>query len=176
MQELEAFLADSRSRLLKALDGVSAEELQRRPGPEKWSPLEIVEHLALAEEWFLQIVTRLAEEGQQQGLRYVAGAPRTTDAVPVMAEYVDVRGPLAAPEPVHPRGEGDLDSLLARLARSRQGLVALLPTLAQLDTDRLIFRHPTHQFPLNALQWIHLSGLHDRVHARQIRTAVMPAS
>jgi len=40
---------DRRQALLNDLEGLSAEELQTRPGPEAWSIPEIVEHLVIAE-------------------------------------------------------------------------------------------------------------------------------
>lgn len=168
-QELSEFLAESRARLLATVSEITPDRLVQRPSPERWSPLEVVEHLALAEEWFRQIVQDLIEEGRRGGLYYQEGGPRSIDAIPALAAQVDLQRPMVAAEPVQPTGALPLDGLLQRLERSRQGLLELFPALDQLDTDQLRFRHPFQPFELNAYQWVHLSGLHDRTHTRQIR-------
>lgn len=171
-QELQEFLAESRVRLLATVDGTAPELLVKRPAPERWSPLEVLEHLALGEEWYVKIVTVLVEEGRRKGLRYREGQPRNTDAVAALAAQIDIHKPQEAPDFGHPTGSALLPVLLERLARSRQELLGLLPALAELDTDKLMFRHPTLHFELNACQWVHLSGVHDRMHSRQIRKAL----
>lgn len=170
--ELRSFLSESRSRLLAAVDATRPERLGRRPLPGKWSPLEVVEHLALAEEWYVQIVTDLVSDGLSRGLRYQPGGPRSTDALAALAAQMDISRPMQAIELSHPTGQEGLPRLLDRLQRSREALLDLLPALHEVDTDQLRYRHPTLHFELNACQWVHLSGLHDRIHARQIRQAV----
>jgi hypothetical protein len=170
--ELGEFLSESRARLLAVVDGIAPELLAKRPSPERWSPLEVIEHLALAEEWFVQIVSELVAEGRRNGLRYTAGQPKHADAVAALAAQMDVRQPQQAPDFTHPTGAAPLTALLERLARSRQALLALLPALDELDTDQLRFRHPTAHWELNASEWAHLSGVHDRQHTRQIRHAL----
>lgn len=171
-EELRTFLAESRARLLATVEAAPTELLTRRPAPERWSPLEVVEHVALAEEWFVQIVGGLVEEGRQKGLRYTAGTPRNMDALAALNEQVDLRKPMKAAEFVEPTGSASLTDLRDRLERSRQGLLDLFPALDELDTDQLKCRHLTQPFELNAYQWAHLSGLHDRQHTRQIRQAL----
>ena len=83
---------------------------------------------------------------------------------------------MEAAEFTHPTGTAFLPYLLEQLGRSRQGLLDLFPVLDELDTDQLRYRHPTQHFELNAYQWVHLSGLHDRLHTRQIRQALETAA
>lgn len=175
-EALRSFLAESRARLVATVQVAAPELLTRRPAPERWSPLEVLEHVALVERWFVQIVAGLAEEGARQGLRFQEGTTRATDSIAAMATQVDIHKPMQAAEFVHPTGEASLPELLEQLSRSRQDLLGLLPALDELDTNRLQFRHPTQHFLLNAYEWVHLSGVHDRLHARQIRQALESAS
>lgn len=170
--ELREFLAESRARLLAIVSQITPDRLAQRPSPERWSPLEVVEHLAVTEEWFRQIVSGLIEEGRRGGLYHQEGGPRSIDAIPALAAQIDLQKPMVAAEFAQPTGALPLDGLLERLERSRQGLLDLCPALDELDTDRLRFRHPFQPFELNAYQWVHLSGLHDRTHTRQIRKAL----
>ncbi len=50
-QEMLASLEQGRAALLIALEGVSSEMSVQLPGPGKWSILQCVEHLALAEDY-----------------------------------------------------------------------------------------------------------------------------
>ncbi|WP_280938764.1 DinB family protein [Meiothermus taiwanensis] len=52
-------LARSRQELLQLVEGLTDEALLRRPGPEVWSPAEVLEHLALVEESAGKIIRRL---------------------------------------------------------------------------------------------------------------------
>lgn len=93
-----------------------------------------------------------------------------------MAAQVDIRKPMEAGEWVLPAGSSRLPQVLEQLDRSRQALLGVLPALDELDTDQLEYTHPKQGFTLNAYQWVHLSGVHDRLHARQIRQALESAS
>lgn len=126
----------------------------------------------LAERWFGQIVATLAEEGVQRGLRAREGMERSLDALAAMASQVELGKPMEAAPWVRPTGTLGLPELRDQLSQSRQALLDLLPALDQLDTDQLRYEHPTQHFVLNAYQWVHLSGVHDRLHTRQIRQAL----
>ena len=133
--ELGEFLSESRARLLAVVNGVAPELLAERRSPERWSPLEVIEHLALAEEWYVQVVSELVAEGQRNGLRYMAGQPKHADAVAALAQQIDIRQPQEAPDFTRPTGGAPLGALLERLARSRHALLALLPSLTSIPTS-----------------------------------------
>ena len=83
-QELQQFLSDARARLLATVEAMETELLTRRPTPERWSPIEVLEHVALVERWFVQIVSDLADEGRSRGLMFKDGMVRTIDALPAL--------------------------------------------------------------------------------------------
>ena len=52
-QDLLAILDEGRAAFLDALSSVDDEMSRRKPGPDRWSVLECVEHVAVAEEYML---------------------------------------------------------------------------------------------------------------------------
>lgn len=50
------------------MDGLDAERLNRRPGPDRWSPLECVEHLNVTARLYIPILTEAIQDAQRQGL------------------------------------------------------------------------------------------------------------
>lgn len=58
-EECLARLEASRLELLRLLEGMSDERLFRRPGPGRWSPAEVAEHIALVEESAGKVIRRL---------------------------------------------------------------------------------------------------------------------
>jgi hypothetical protein len=53
-----ALLERSRTAVLNAVDGVTDHQAQWKPGPERWSILEYVEHLAVAEDGLVKLVKK----------------------------------------------------------------------------------------------------------------------
>ncbi|HTB14942.1 MAG TPA: DinB family protein [Bryobacteraceae bacterium] len=56
-----ALLARSRTALLTAVEGVTEEQARWKPGPERWSILEYVEHLAVSDDALVAMVKRSLE-------------------------------------------------------------------------------------------------------------------
>jgi hypothetical protein len=60
-----ALLARSRTAVLQAVDGVTEEQARWKPGPERWSILEYVEHLAVSDDALVGLVKRSLEREAQ---------------------------------------------------------------------------------------------------------------
>src|ERR1700722_13384175 len=92
--EMLATLAQTRDELLASVEGVSEEEAQRKPGPDRWSIVECVEHVVVAEHrMYAGITTRSTpctpKEGRERMfLEFAADRSRK----------------LEAPEPARPKG------------------------------------------------------------------------
>jgi hypothetical protein len=82
--------------LLQALSGVTEDLSQRAPGPEKWSILECVEHVALSEDYLFSRI--LAADRADSPLLDEAREAR------IVARGVDRSRPAKAPEVACPRG------------------------------------------------------------------------
>src|SRR5260370_17960327 len=53
-----ALLERSRTKLLKAVEGVTEDQARWKPGPERWSILEYVEHLAVSDDGLVALVKK----------------------------------------------------------------------------------------------------------------------
>lgn len=155
---------DRRRALLDELETLSAEDLEARARPDKWSILEIVEHLMIAE-------------------RVVLGGapPAATDLVERRRSLKDrcvyplVLLVLRFPIPVKVPSRRMLPTGTMSLAEIRsqwdENLRWLRSYAAGLDPEghrRAVFRHPVAG-PITLTQALRMDRLHLDRHARQIR-------
>jgi len=146
--------------LLDALQGVTGELAERVPGPEKWSILQCVEHMALSEEY---LVSRLLAAEQ-------VSAPlvdREREAK-LIARATDPSKPAKAPEPAAPRGTfATLQEALQNLLSSRRRAVQFAQDHVQEDLRCWI----TSCLPfgkVNCQEVLLLTAAHMVRHAKQI--------
>ena len=175
--ELEPALADLRQRLeadladlLAAVAGLTQEQSDWRPAPERWSAGEVLHHLVLSNRLFALVVRRLAARGAREGLMAAPGARRSW---PRMRSIADARlsGPVRNPERVTPSRAVPIDELRGELAASHAAVVAEVPSLAGLDLAALTATHPLG-FDLNLYQWADITGAHERRHLAQIQAVL----
>ncbi|MEX2527613.1 MAG: DinB family protein [Gemmatimonadota bacterium] len=155
-----------RSTLLEQLQALDPALLTAHPIPGKWSILEIVEHLVLAEE---------AVFYGQKGLDGEA-VPRRT--IRNLALYWVVMGVLVFGIPVRvpsrtmrPKGERTLDALADAWERSQERLGRHVRELDRRGLSLPIFSHPVSG-PMSTRQAIWMLEAHLRRHRRQIRGRV----
>ncbi len=135
----------------------------QRPAPGRWSGLEILEHLILAERDILGgLPPREALVARPRSLRnrairlLVVGVLRF--AIPVK---VPTRRML-------PTGEASLADLEATWAATHRWLGDLVEGLAPGEGDPAWFRHPVAG-PITVDQALSMDALHLKVHLRQLR-------
>jgi hypothetical protein len=159
---LQAF-DQSRCVLLDELDTLRAETLLAKPLPDKWSILEIVEHLVLAEREVLQ---NMPEPSHMVELKRSLKAHFT---YPMVMMVLRCRIPVKAPSRgMIPRGNSSLAALRRQWDESQQWLRSYIGGLDGEGVSRAVFQHPVAG-PLNALQAVQMGRLHVATHARQIR-------
>ena len=153
----------TRARLLQSVEGLSADEQNFRPTPEKWSVAEVVEHLSIVERRVARLLGKLLGKAEAEA----GAAPRPFAPVSI-AEFVErTRAQkLEAPENVRPDGVPLADSLGA-LRDSRAALHALRPRVERTDCAGLRFPHPVWG-PLDLYQWLLFVGAHEARHLAQI--------
>lgn len=156
-------LDDRRKALLDELASVKPEELARRPSVGKWSILEIVEHLVVAEGVvFLDFPP--AGDLRERNRRW---KHRITYFVVFFVLRFGVRVQTPSPK-MNPEGGKTLAELRRRWD---ENLARLRSYAAGLDRKRLrkaLFRHPAVG-PITLAQALTLDLLHLEVHTRQIR-------
>jgi DinB superfamily len=156
-------LDERRCALLDQVEALSAERLVARPLPGKWSILEIVEHLVLAEREVLQNLPEPPELVERK---------RTLKAhlaYPLVMVVLKWGIPAKVPSPrMIPTGNTSLATLRCQWDENHQWLRSYIGGLDQDGLDRAVFRHPIAG-PMTVAQTVHMGQLHVATHARQIR-------
>jgi hypothetical protein len=160
-------LDDSRAALLAAIDALPPPQRTERPGPGRWSAVDVLEHLSLVESRFCSLLAARIDEALQSGLPAESGsrAPLSED---VGRRLLDRANKRSAPDTAIP--SGTLDEISARGAIDR-ARAALKDTILRGDGRSLgAVRHP-HPFfgELTVYQWLELIAGHERRHVEQLR-------
>jgi len=131
LQEIVDFIGGTRRELLAAAHGLTPQQLDYQPGPNRWSIGQLLEHVAATEARTGQTMGQVAAQALERGL-----PSRGADAVD-LAVFVELRTRVAgvrfqAPPEVVPSGGLGLSELVARLEAARKRLLDLVPLLAFL--------------------------------------------
>lgn len=163
LQEIVDFVRGERAALHALIASIPEERLERRPGPEGWSPLQVLEHLALVEPTFLAATRPERGAGaRQRALRRAVAEDARRAARHLFGTGGE--GPFVTPEPMRPTGVRPLE---ASLAESRERLLRLLEGAEGLALDEVTRAHRVFG-DLTALDWVVYLGVHERRHVRQI--------
>jgi hypothetical protein len=137
----------------------------QRPGAERWSVAEVLEHLALVDRLF----------GERIGGRIIAAkaalgaedSERTPLPPPLAAMMASRAKTRSAPEQVIPSGSMDAAAALAALQQAHGDFRAVLLDASGLALSAVTYEHP-YFGRLNAYQWAELMAGHEQRHAEQI--------
>lgn len=157
-------LNESSKQTLEALESLSDEQLRFKPAPEKWSVLEVAEHIMMAE-------SRLF--GAVQGALAAKPNPEWEAKTKGKTEFLeDVlagrKGRAQAPESIVPTGKLSREELIKKFKDARA------KTLKFTEETKVALKAQTldHPFPvfgtLNAYQWLIYIPLHNIRHNKQI--------
>lgn len=164
------YLTRTRDGVIGAAGGLTPEQAAFRPEPHRWSIADVVEHLTVLEELFLEkIVVRLLgtpanfpEDDVERTDARVVRLER--DPATTVVEWGRVS--LAeAPPPLAPRGRWTLGASMARFHTSRARTIALLESTKELRQH--VVEQPALG-PLDGYQWILFVAAHTERHTRQI--------
>ena len=154
----------------ETVERVPPELRERRPAADRWSPAEVVDHLATLEGRLTAMLTK------QIAAARAAGVGRDPDESPVlpgtrMHLALDRRRKIESPEAVRPREGIAAAAALAALEQARERLVALVREADGLDLSTVSYPHPVFG-PLDGYQWLAFIGTHEARHAAQIEECV----
>ncbi len=156
-------LAASRERVLGVTAGLNEEQWTFRPGEDRWSIAQCLEHVIRVESRMLGVIEAKVQES-------APGDPsaevRAKDSA-VFAAVPDRAQRRQAPEPVRPTGQwADALTLLAEFEATRG---RSLKFAAETEADLRRYFHKHGGFgDLDCYQWLILLGLHSERHARQM--------
>jgi len=163
-------LDERRRALLDEVEALSAERLTAKPLPGKWSILEIVEHLVIAERDVLQ---NLPEPSQ------LVDRPRRLKAhvsYPLVMFVLKHGIPAKVPSPrMVPTGNASLAALRRQWDENHQWLRAYVDGLERDDFGKAVFEHPIAG-PMTVEQTIRMGLVHLETHIREIRRLEMLTS
>lgn len=157
-------LKDSQAATLAALEGLSDEQLKFKPAPDKWSVLEVAEHIMMAE-------------------TLIFGAAERAAAAPVNPEWatktkgkteflekalLNRQGKAQAPESIVPTGKLSRAEVVAKYKEARAKTLKFAEE-TNLPLKAHTFDHPFPIFgTLNAYQWLIYVPLHNMRHNQQM--------
>jgi hypothetical protein len=164
--ELLEFLDGQRRVLLAAFALVPDGAHERRPAPDRWSPAEIIEHLAIVERRINTRLTGLVDQARQNG---ISAETSTSALLPTLnLQSVEDRSRrVSAPEAAHPTGIGSAAAWTALEAAGAE-VRNTLRGADGLDLASVSMPHPALG-SMSLYQWFAFVGGHEARHAAQIR-------
>ena len=162
-------------QLRAAVAAIPGAQRRQRPAAERWSALEVVEHLALVEARFGAMLVPCIDEAIARGLEPETG-PRVPLSADLSTRLVDRTEKRVAPETVLPTGRLDEAAAWAALDAARAALRGTVLRADGLALDSARCSHPRFG-DLSVYQWVELIAAHARRHVAQIqelRTALPP--
>jgi len=155
------YLADSRERLLRTMQGLSREQLDYRASPGRWTVAENLEHLTFVEGRVLDFIQKSLNEGP---------TPSKNSAFEGKEKELveDVAGRLTrfqAPEAIQPNGRWPGDQLLNQFETVRRRTREFASS-TNADLRKHFFTHPRFG-DLDLYQWLLLIAAHCERHRAQ---------
>ena len=172
LNDVLAALDASRRALRESLEAIPPSVRTIRPGPDRWSPVDIVEHLALVERRFSAVVGGKISDALGAGLE---PEDQTREPLPekIRTLLADRTSKRTAPEAATPSGSMDERAAWEAAEKSRTGFRAAVLSADGRALSRVIHEHPFFG-PLNVYQWVELIAAHEMRHVAQVReTALM---
>jgi len=166
-EELLRHLDVNRIALREAVDAIPPDLHETRPGPDRWSVAEVLEHLDRAERRLTHLFTTRLAEARAAGLE----PERDTSSIVDTIDHdvlLDRGRRISAGEHVLPRGELDSSAAWTALEEARQRLRELVLAYDGLAIGTVTQAHPVLG-TLGAGQWFAFLGSHEARHAAQIR-------
>lgn len=158
------WMKDSQADTLAALEKLSDEQLKFKAAPDKWSILEVAEHITMAESLLFGAVQgAIAAKPNPDWAEKTKGKDQFLEDV-----LAGRKGKAQAPESIVPSGKLTRQELIAKFKEVRA------KTLKFAEETQLPLKAHTldHPFPvfgtLNAYQWLIYIPLHNMRHNKQI--------
>ena len=162
VQEKFESLTKKRVALLQKLGSLSTEELNFKADPDRWSVVEVVEHLVIVEDDLLhQISRKKADSPLDNSLK---SPEKYKTVIKVMERDIPVDVP---DERAEPHGRVPLDELLSQWEDLRQKLHGFLAAISPVNENSLVYRHP-FAGPLDISETLHFFDVHFDNHMRHI--------
>lgn len=163
--KLQRYLTDTRDQVLAEAERLTDTQWQFKPGPDRWSVGEVVEHLALAEPFLFGLHEKtLASPAADAEMR-----AKTQGKDDLITKMVADRSQKAtAPEPLRPGSLGGRAEVLAAFKQRRAKTIEYVRT-SNADMRAHVFASQTPFKELDAYQSLLFLAAHTERHLAQIR-------
>jgi len=153
-------LTSSQARLIEAVAGLNSAQWEFREAPDRWSIAEIVEHLAVFEDFLLGVIQRAMADAPRVGS--AGGKDQLVLGLPESRNFK-----FKAREAASPTGRWQDPAQLVSEFRKVRARTAEFVADAQGDFRSHFFAHLAFG-NLDCYQWLVLAGRHTDRHVRQI--------
>ncbi len=151
-------LDEKRKQVLDFIEGISDQEAGKKPEEDRWSILEVLEHLYLMEQLVVYQINKALKHGDQQQAK-LKPLNQTTNR-----DYK-----VEAPEAVQPKGEfQSLNDARDGLEKTREATMFLIHNKDEETLQNRVFPHPAFG-DMNLEQWIEFIGWHELRHLDQMK-------
>jgi hypothetical protein len=154
------YLAETQAGVVEAVKGLSEAQWKFKPGPDRWSVAEVVEHLALIEDVINGILGNI-EKAPATPADFDA---KKVDAM-IFAQVPDRSTKYQAPEGAQPTGRWTSEGALSHFLTVREEVRKIL--LSTPDLRGHIVKHPVFG-PMDGYEWILAVAAHTERHTKQI--------
>lgn len=157
-------LEGTRKMFLDATAGLTPEQWEFKPAPERWSLAECAEHIAVSEDFIMQLI--------KERILPAPATPEQKEAAKgkddqVLRMIPDRSQKFQAPEMLQPtRRFATTDELVKHFKESRGRSLEYVKT-SQDDLRGHFFDHPVMK-TLDAYQWVLLMSAHTERHVKQM--------
>jgi len=156
------YLEQTRDGVVAAVTGLSDAQMKFKPGPDRWSVAETLEHIAVSEDFLFQNITNNI-------MKAPAGAPdRDTAKIDafVLSAVTDRSHKAQAPEPLKPASRWTPAETLDHFLQSRGKTIAFLQSTPDLRAH--VVNGPPLNQPMDAYDWLLFISAHSERHTKQI--------
>ena len=161
-KRLTQYLTETRERLLGTARGLSPQQLNHKPGPDRWSVAEVLEHLTVTESRLLPRI-----EAVLQGSPDPAKASAWEGREEALLQSVISRSPrVQAPDPIQPTGRWGHEELFRQMEAAR-GRTSEFAATTNAPLRGFFQTHPVLG-ELDCYQWLLITGAHWERHRAQI--------
>ena len=156
------YLEQTRDAIVADTRGLTDAQWKWKPAPDKWSVEETLEHVALAEDLFYQMVT----EKVMKGPAGTADRDIAKIDASILAMIPDRSHKAQAPPELVPTGKWTPAETLDHFLKSREKTIEFMKTTPDLREHVMNSEMGTS---LDAYQWLLFSAAHSERHDKQIK-------
>ena len=158
-------LENRRQTILHLLDAIPPAHLTHKAGPDRWSVVEVIQHLVIVE----QQIMKQAESTPTPTPAGTEPQPYSRERLEMVLEILETDVAVDVPAAsMAPDGRISLATLLDQWAETRLRLERFLRKMPADRYEELLFSHPIAG-PLSVVDMLDLADVHLGYHLRQIQ-------